>query len=241
MKNSNESKMILDFLGKFFEKSFKKHEDIDVLDFGCGSGEFASQYIVYLKEKISSFSAVEPVLENHASIDKNIAAGMELKPIKSFGDICDIPEETLFDLIVSNHVLYYVPDISKTVDNLVSKIKNNGFLLITMASPENTLIKFWQKSFSKIGISIPFNQNTDLMSTLEERRIKFQTKKIEAGLDFSDTSQNRIKIGKFLLGDYFYKINEKEISYFFEEYSKNGRVIMELVDNVYIINGEITN
>lgn len=124
-------------LNKYFDDNlrrfnqFKKYiKNKDILDFGCGNGDFLS---LVKKSKISkSFTGVE--------IRNNCIKKLNKLGIKNIQKIDN--ERKKFDVIFLFHVIEHLTDPILILRQLKKKLKKNGILIIETPSCNDFLLKF---------------------------------------------------------------------------------------------------
>ena len=108
-------------------KGYSKNSD--VLDFGCGNGEFLS-----LIEKNSKSSIGIELNQDNANFVNNMG-------IKCFSNLDNLPSNYSFDLITLNHVFEHLPDPIETLSNLIKHLKDDGTLIIEVPHARDLLIE----------------------------------------------------------------------------------------------------
>src|SRR6185295_2122435 len=71
-----------------------------------------------------------------------------------------LPSGTLdkrFDLILSNHVLYYVDDLDSALEGMKTALAPGGKLLLAIAGWENALMRLWKTGFALAGRPVPYH------------------------------------------------------------------------------------
>ena len=100
------------------------NQDSIVLDLGCGSGRWSK----YLSEKVKFIEAIDPsdaVYAAHELLKNN----KNTRVTKSTVD--NIPfEDKSFDFAFSLGVLHHIPDTEKALNQIVKKVKLNGYVLL---------------------------------------------------------------------------------------------------------------
>lgn len=140
---------ILRFHNMFLKKNISPGARI--LDYGCGSGNnsifFARQgYDVHgLEVSPSAINLIKQNLKAH-SLNENLINNYKIvKP-----DTTSLPyEDCSFDFILSNQVLYYLPNkqhIQKLCEEFSRILKPNGFVFFTMMGPKNYYITYHTKN-----------------------------------------------------------------------------------------------
>lgn len=100
-------------------KPYLKPTDI-VLDFGCGNGGI----MLLLKEEVKQIDGLEV---NPAAIERVRSLGLTV-----FSSLSELPEEPVYDVVLSNHVLEHVRDVSTTLERVRKSMKPGGSLLLKL-------------------------------------------------------------------------------------------------------------
>src|SRR5262249_17996365 len=141
--HSTEAEQDLNVYVQYLRTLPAEQDEIHLLDFGTGTGKFAAMYLAQAKWKKTSLklTIIEPGDEARNAALKSLQAFTEA-PIQHKASL---PTESVnqYDLIIANHVLYYVPDLTETVDQLLGMLRPSGWFLTSFAGDENLLIQFW--------------------------------------------------------------------------------------------------
>lgn len=135
-----------------------------VLDFGCGFGDFASQ--------ISKFSKKTFVYEKSKSCKIHIKK--KLKNIKVLDDLDN--HDNFFDIIILIQTLHYLPEQIKCLQNLRNKLKVKGKIIIEVPSSHDILLtkfnlqKFRDFTFCKE--SLIWHNKVTLKKFLQKAKFK---------------------------------------------------------------------
>jgi SAM-dependent methyltransferase len=174
-----------------------------MLDFGCGPGGFTARFLqqLNLPRETLTLSIVEPVDVYREAAVRQLSA----YAVEEVHATATLPDVTAgrFDLILSNHVLYYVPTLEDTVAGLLSRLLPGGVFLTSLAGSDNTLIQLWQASFEMLGKPVPYNIREDLERVCAAIGVTPSRRKVHYTLEFADTDANRESLLRFLLSDYF--------------------------------------
>jgi trans-aconitate 2-methyltransferase len=150
------------------------------------------------------------------------------------------PADGPFDLVLANHVFYYVKQLDEQVSALVNALAPRGLFLASMAGQENTLIQFWFRAFALLGQPVPFHTAEDLQAALDFRGIPFRRQEVRYQLAFDDSEENRLRIMRFLLGDHFAAMPRQPLLDLFAPYANAGRVKMSVVHGQFIVAGRLS-
>jgi trans-aconitate 2-methyltransferase len=208
-------------------------EVVRMLDFGSGGGEFTERLLKKLAwpaEKLS-LDLVEPVesqrLESVKRLQKYAACSEAGAPaIATSARLPDANSVKPFDVVVSNHALYYVDDLAETVRGLVGLIAPGGKLLVAMASWQNALMQLWQLGFGLIDQPVPYYAADDLLAELTYLGVSFRTERSHYELRFPDSEQNRLRMLRFLLAEHLDEMPRDELLAFFNPYASEGEIVV---------------
>ncbi len=183
---------------------------IRLLDFGCGSGSFHREISLQQASWPAArlqLTLVEPV----ESARRQAVARLAPFSGRPIIDSATLPEGTTgrFDLVLSNHVLYYVRDLKSQLAALIAALsprgvfesagvfESGGVFVTAIAPRENALIEFWTSAFRSLGREIPYNISEDVESALEQLGAAYQKQPVAYDLAFPDTEENRMRILRF--------------------------------------------
>ena len=165
-------------LGVELIKKLNRNNEINILDVGCGSGNF----FIYLNASIKNFfyKGIDFNINQIKSskIDKNNFKifNQDLRKNWFFGE---------FDFVWSSEVIEHIIDDNSFFENLTKSTKKNGYIIITTPHYEsyiNFADKFkWTKEVSKVedGGHVKLGYN---LNELENFAKKFDLKLIETYL-----------------------------------------------------------
>jgi trans-aconitate 2-methyltransferase len=210
---------------------------IRMLDFGCGPGTFTSLFLERMnwgKDRLD-LALVEPSDAYRGQAVARLASCSD-RPLRAWPELPgDLTEK--FDLILSNHVLYYVPALESTLDRLARALSPGGLFLATLAGRTNALVDFWFRAFPTIGKPVPYQTAEDLEAALKSLGHSFDRREKEYTLGFADTTENRLKIFRFLFGEHLKEFAEAEMLDLFTPYVAGDRVDIRTSDVQYYIRG----
>ena len=237
MATTDEAERGLDALRPYVEQVGKGIGPIRMLDFGCGGGDFSTAFLEqanWSPDRLS-LSLVDPV-DSQRTHAAELLQRFTGSPINHWPALPDEGVEP-FDLILTNHVLYYVPELQETLQQLTAALAPDGLLLIAMAGRTNNLIRFWNYAFDAMGKVIPYHLSEDLEETLAKLGISYEREVIEYGMRFPDTRENRMKILRFALADHLNDIPLQPLLDLFGEWVKGDQIDTRTVFMHYIIRG----
>lgn len=209
---------------------------VRMLDYGCGGGRFSTRFLTManLSPAQLRLSLVEPVEAYRAQAAAELQK-FTTAPIAAWPAL--LREAEAFDLILANHVFYYVKQLDEQLAALVRALAPRGLFLASMAGQENTLIQFWNRSFALIGQPVPFHTAEDLQASLDAQGIPCRRQPVRYQLAFDDSAENRLRIMRFLLGEYFAQMPRPALLALFDPYAAAGRVEMHVVHEQFMVAG----
>ena len=213
----------------------RTNRPIRMLDFGCGDGKFSVQFHAAARFPAEQLwlSLVEP------DDLYRLQAVERLRPLTAY-PVPAWPElppnlEACFDLVLANHVLYYVPNLDDTVAALTRALAPAGLFLAAVAGQRNTLIQFWHHCFGLIGKSVPYHTAEDVEAALARRPISYSKEDVKYELFFPDSAANRLTIVRFLMGSYFRQVPRQAMLDLFNPYAIDGRIAMQITHEHFVI------
>jgi trans-aconitate methyltransferase len=213
----------------------KSGKAIHLLDFGCGDGLFTHQLLARARFDPSrlNLSLVEPDsgYQHQARTRLQVFTS---NPISSWPSIPP-EQENSFDLILANHVLYYVKNLADILGQLLEAQDSDSCFLISMAGLENVLMQIIYLSFASLLEPMPYYQAEDIEITLVALKQQFQKKRIDYEVNFPDKEENRLKMFRFLLGENFERMDREKIVRLFDPYVVKRRIIIQTYHYQFVI------
>lgn len=208
---------------------------IRMLEFGCGEGKFTSRFLAaaaFPRERLK-LSLVEPddVYRDRA-VDR--LAPFTAHAVSAWPTL---PSglEGCFDLVLSNHVFYYVTNLDDTLAAIRRALELDGLFLAAMGGEENLLLQFLNQCFGMIDRTMPFNTAEDFQAALIRQRLAYATEHVNYDLIFPDTEENRLKILRFLLGSHFPAMPRRAILDVFNPHADAGQIASRIVHRHFVI------
>ena len=215
----------------------RQQSEFTVLDFGCGDGEFSAPFLAQaaFPSKTLRLALVEPVGPNLVKAVDHLSS-YTMHPIASWTELPDnyVNQE---DLVLANHVLYYVPDLTATTQALVRALRAGGRWLTSMAGRENLLIQIWFACFDMIGEPLPFWVAANFATILDQQTVPYKKYLVRYRLAFEDTERHRRSILRFLLGDHFAKVPLRDALELFSAYTAQGKIDTEVWHHHFVVTG----
>lgn len=208
---------------------------IRMLDFGAGTGSFTSRLLRQAAWDTATLklTLVEPGEHARKSALQN------LRPFSdhSIAHYPDLPARLTdrFDFILANHVFYYVSNLAGTLEKLRHYCRPSGLFLIAMAGFENALIQCWVTGFGLAGKPIPFHTAEDLQRSLENTGFAYKRERVPYTIAFPDSTENRLKILRFLFGQQLAGMPQPALLNFFDQYAQAGKIRIETSHELYEI------
>jgi trans-aconitate 2-methyltransferase len=211
------------------------HRTLRLLDFGGGGGRFTGHLLRRARlapERLAlTLAEPDPVYLRHAA--EHLAV-FTSHPVQAWPRL---PKDTAaaFDLVIANHVFYYVVELREHVERLVRALDAVGLLVTSIAGQHNALIQLWNACFEILGMPVPFHTAEDLEAVLAALGLRYERRDIRYELAFPDTTAHRVHFLRFLLGSYFDEAHVDSMLAFFEPYRKEGRIVMQPVHEQYSV------
>src|SRR5262249_58200043 len=116
---------------------------IRMLVFGCGPGSFTARFLerVGWRGDRLDLALVEPSSAYRRRAVERLAA-LTAGPVRAWGEL---PAESVrgLDLILSNHVLYYVPELEVALGRIFRTLGANALFLTAIGGRDNALGRLW--------------------------------------------------------------------------------------------------
>jgi SAM-dependent methyltransferase len=205
------------------------------LDFGCGSGSFTARFLEragWAPERLK-LTLVEPA----ESVRPLAVESLKGFATTAISDSATLPEGLFgcIDLVLANHVFYYVPDLKDNLQRLIRSLSPSGILLTAIAGYTNALIEFWITGFGLIGREIPYNTSEDVETALRDLGANYQKQQVPYEVKFQDTHENRMRMIRFLLADHLGDMPLSPLLDLFDKYSHAGQIEFHLVCVHYML------
>jgi SAM-dependent methyltransferase len=208
---------------------------IRMLDFGCGDGGFTATFLArsrFPQERLW-LSLVEPdATYRHQAVEllqaytpHRVRAWPALPPHL----------HACFELILVNHVLYYVPDLAGTLAVLLRALATPGLFLTAMGGLDNALAQFCLRCFEVIGKPFPFQTAADCEDALAHLGEAYWKEDVRYECVFPDTAENRLRMGRFLLGSDYHAVPRQMLLAGFDPYAHAGQIAMQPVHQHFIV------
>ena len=197
---------------------------IRMLDFGCGSGDFTARLLRRARwppERLR-LTLVEPVESARHSAVAQLARYTSTFIADSATMTAGSTES--FDIVLANHVLYYVPDLRRDLAMLIDALSPRGILLCAIAGRNNALIDLWLLAFRLLGTEIPYHTAEDVEAALQDLGAKYDRDQITYELTFHDSEENRLRMIRFLLADQLARLPLEPLLTSFDHYLRSGRI-----------------
>jgi SAM-dependent methyltransferase len=197
---------------------------IRLLDFGCGAGDFTQRLASTLNwpPQALEITLVEPVRHLREEAARRLAK-FSLHKIESLDGLPAV-NESCFDLVLSNHALYYVDGLREALRRMIELLRPAGRLLLAISGWDNALLQLWKTGFAMLGRTVPYYAAEDVEATLYQRGASFRKSKSYYQLRFPDTDENRLKILRFLFGEYLQEIPPRKLLRELDRYARRGHV-----------------
>lgn len=210
---------------------------VRMLDFGCGTGSFTARFldeVGWAPDRVA-LTLVEPV----DGVRRQAVARLMGRTAGPLVDAKALPAGDVgkFDLILANHVFYYVTNLRGELAKLIASLLASGVFVTAIAGQTNSLIEFWTAAFRYLGREVPYNVAEDLEAALQEIGARYAKRSVEYELAFDDTEENRLQILRFLLADYLPLLPRELLLGLFDRYSRAGRIEIRTASEHFVVRG----
>ena len=208
---------------------------IRLLDFGCGSGTFTARFLDQTSWPPARLrlTLVEPVESARRQAVARLVGYTEHPVAESAALPGGVSAG--FDVVLANHVLYYVPELREQLAGLIAALSPSGVFVTAIAPRTNALIEFWIAGFRSLGTEIPYNLAEDVEAALRGLGAEYQKKLVGYQLTFPDTEENRMRILRFLLAEYLAHLSLRPLLDLFDHYAHSGRINIRTASDHFTI------
>lgn len=208
---------------------------VRMIDFGCGTGGFTARFLDELgwtPDRVM-LTLVEPI----DSVRRQAVARLAGRTAGPLADAKALPagDGSRFDLILANHVFYYVPNLRGELARLIGSLSESGVFVTAIAGRTNALIEFWIAAFRHLGREVPYNVAEDLEAALQELGANYAKRSVAYELAFDDTEENRLRVLRFLLADYLPLLPREFLLGLFDRYSRAGRIEIQTASEHFVV------
>jgi len=208
---------------------------VRMLDFGSGDGAFAGDLLsaVSASSERLRLSLVEPDAWYLKCAVKRLGR-FTAHPILAWPEL---PPDlnACFDVILSNHVLYYVPDLKKTISALIRGLSSPGVFVSSVAGRDNALVQYTIALFDLIGKPYPFWLAEECEKAFRELGEKIVIEDVHFDLIFRDSEESRLSMARFLMGSEYPNIPREALLKEFDRYLHDGNIIIKTTNKHFIL------
>jgi trans-aconitate 2-methyltransferase len=234
---STEAESDLDAYAARLRTFGTRRDRIRLLDFGCGPGTFTARFLEQLGWRGGQLdlALVEPSSAYREQAVERLFT-LTGQPIRAWSDLpAGVVRE--FDVVLSNHVFYYVTDLPETLGRILEALRFDGLFMTAIAGWHNSLIRLWIQGFARIGLPIPYHTAEDVEALLTHLGHAPERRTVNYRLSFPDSEENRLKILRFLFGEHLATLPRAEALADFDEYSVDGRIEMRTESMQFYVAG----
>jgi SAM-dependent methyltransferase len=210
-------------------------QPLRMLDVGCGDGQFTAALLARAPWTPSRLrlALVEPDdVYRHQAVVR--LQSFTTRPVQAWPAL-PAPLHACFDLVVVNHVLYYVPDLDGALAALLRALASPGLFLAAMAGQTNAMAQLCRRCFDVLGKPYPFHTAEDCEAALARLGAAYGTEDVHYELVFPDTAENRLCMGRFLLGGDVHAVPRPVLLQCFDPYALAGHIAMRLVHKHFMV------
>lgn len=150
------------------------HEDMEVLDIGCGSGSF----LRVIQDIVGSVQGVEPS-EHGVATCRKLGIPVFHGSMEEFAE----NDQRTYDLITLNHVLEHHPDPRHLLDLCRSRLKEGGRIYVAVPNAGSFFAKALKSKWhsSDLPVHLQHFSSMSLTHALEEAGFRIQESRTESG------------------------------------------------------------
>ncbi|MFQ3671283.1 MAG: class I SAM-dependent methyltransferase [Verrucomicrobiia bacterium] len=204
------------------------------LDFGCGGGEFLEGVLRGWNRKADEVSLTL------VDVDEAARTGAVRRLAPWAGSVTageTVPGEGRFEVVTSNHALYYVENLSETLDGLVRGLSEGGLGVWTLGGCGNQLCRLWLAMFEEAGERLPFYLAEDVGRWLAASDLEWREEPVGSVLRFPDTRINRARVARFLFGPRLERFGLERVQEAFGAWQSGEEIVMESQDACFVVGG----
>jgi trans-aconitate 2-methyltransferase len=197
---------------------------VNMLDFGCGSGTFTVRFLEHTgwRPERLRLTLVEPVESVRREAVARLARFTASPPVES--SALPVTRAESFDIVLANHVFYYVPNLEGTLRQLIAVLAPTGVGLVAIFARTNVLCKSLIAAFKLLGREMPYNTSEDIEVALQTLNANYEKYQVPYELSFPDSVENRIRIIRFLLADHLAQMPQQPLLERFDQFTHAGRI-----------------
>ena len=215
----------------------RQHSSLRVLDFGCGSGSFTALALACLDREPEEIelTLLEPA---GAALERALIRFQErpLGALKSCSDIEALPRQT-FELILSHHVFYYVPELDQVLRRLKERLAPGGLFLTAIAGDRSGPGLLQDEALKLAGLSSPYRSGLEVREIFLKHFPNMKLVPYATELLMPDSRDNREAILRFLVGEFREKIPWSRALSIFDPDSDGKQVRVPSEEWSLLVNG----
>lgn len=207
---------------------------VRLLDFGGGTSTFTARLLAAVGWPAARLRLTLVELGEVARHAVARLAGMTDHPIAASAAL---PDGTAgaFDVVLANHSLYYVTKLPPLVARLVEALAPGGAFVAAIAPRENVLIGFWITAFRSLGEEVPYRTSEDVAAALRAAGAEYEVESVGYELAFPDTTENRMRIIRFLLERHIPRLNREHLLALFDPFAAGGSIRIRTASDHYTV------
>jgi SAM-dependent methyltransferase len=209
---------------------------VNMLDFGCGSGTFTARFLEHTDwpPEHLRLTLVEPAESVRRQAVTRLAPFTASPIVES--SALPVTLAGRFDIVLANHVFYYVPNLENTVRQLIGALAPTGVGLTAIAARTNVVLsELWFAAFKLLGREVPYNTSEDVEVALRAVNANYEKYQVPYKLSFPDSVENRMRIIHFLMTDHLAELPQQLLLEWFDQFSRAGRIEIRTESDHYTL------
>jgi SAM-dependent methyltransferase len=209
---------------------------VNMLDFGCGSGTFTARFLEqtdWPPERLR-LRLVEPA----ESVRRQAVTRLTPFTTSPIAESSTLPGTLAggFDIVLANHVFYYVPNLERTMRQLIGALAPTGIGLTAIAARTNVVLsELWFAAFKLLGREVPYNTSEDVEVALRAVNANYEKYRVPYKLSFPDSVENRMSIIRFLMADHLAELPQEPFVEWFDQFSHSGGIEIHAESDHYVL------
>lgn len=194
-----------------------------LLDFGAGDGAFTQDVLQVLGRDYQDveLTLLEPAEWSRTKASERFS-GTGLSKFSVLESLTELKGD--FDLILSHHVFYYVPDLLSTLTTLKSCLAEQGRFLAVVTSERSGAGSLQEKALDLAGLISPYRTGPQAKDDFLSVFPKTEVCRFDMTLSMQDTLENRESIMRFLVGEFRESIPWKQAVALFDPFADGTEI-----------------
>lgn len=206
-------------------QQLRQRPGLRLLDFGSGSGSFTSMVLERLGLPPSAVRLT--MLEPAASARERARLKLHLWNPRLIVGVSEL--EGSYDLIISHHVFYYVPELRSDLLRIRGHLAASGVFLAAIAGEQSGPGQLQDQALQLISQTSPYRSGVESAAIFRQVFTEAVIEPFSTRLQMEDSRTNRQRLMRFLVGE-FAGVPQKEALALLDPYSNGGVITVPSVE-----------